>query len=941
MCHFVTFLLGNLGATKVQNFPSSGKGLRPLSLEKNCCFFKLNLRNEKITKWKKTKNLNVKDFMLFVAWELQLRASKKNNKYFSYYLDLYENKETIVLRISDHHFDAETEKNHPAKYTTSVTFSNENPEDWDYFKADPKVKAIEYVYYEDKVTKDDLISIAKDIIEFVETGKFTPSVKPNEINESPKPTGNNLLGTSKSEDDTAALKLLESVKDTELKKIIKSYFSAIPKNKGKVLFLCFSKNAAYVSNGYIIYKIKCNVPKDLVGKSSSNKTFEQVESIFTSAEKNKQGIKYQPNTFSREHIKYMFDKYDVLKFSTCKYYFGIGGQYFDTEYLQRCLKHSGKVFKSSLWVGNNILYSQSDEVDYILMPMCLDKSTKYDLTLVDYINDKVIEEYNVTNSIEYNFETDFDFFNKVTLEKFIKYALRVVELKRYEKDLNYFKQLNNAYKLLTGKECAEIPNVNLNVCKDNKLNLSEFISDDELRPFMWCIGYQNGYACATDSYLLVAVKDQYIKSREGKTYNILGYEVKDYTFPTTEHVIKEHFDPYKRITFDFERLKKAITLAKKLPKGTAPIVQLESGVCFNADKLEKVLYFLDYCTKPEIYLTKTNVLYIKDKNEVHNLILSPINCPIENIHVSIVDLKYHYNPNKYWGKEKDKIDAVVKGNCVTPEDTKLQRLELQMLEQENKNTSINEVLSGLGTLVFGLGSLVSNPTKQTFYENLYKQLESIVKDDSFEKNGIRNFILSHIPEDYKNDDIEGIVEVFYQRLKALKCGKKGLGEVQQNFKELIVSILSQNGYTNGKDYTIKYYKESPYWKHRTTEKVQECWIRAQGYNFKVDEEDFDDIKSLTDYVCGLVDSHYGDNKKNKLKGKAEKIPTDDFQISDLICYKGFEESIFQIVDIKKNCYIVVELGDRTRTKNEIPFADKNKLQRTVSPLLTKEIELIF
>ena len=70
----------------------------------------------------------------------------------------------------------------------------------------------------------------------------------------------------------------------------------------------------------------------------------------------------------------------------------------------------------------------------------------------------------------------------------------------------------------------------------------------------------------------------------------------------------------------------------------------------------------------------------------------------------------------------------------------------------------------------GLGSLISEPTKQAFYENLYQQLESIVKDDSFEKNGIRNFILSHIPEDYKNDDIEGIVEVFYQRLRALKCG---------------------------------------------------------------------------------------------------------------------------------------------------------------------------
>jgi hypothetical protein len=118
--------------------------------------------------------------------------------------------------------------------------------------------------------------------------------------------------------------------------------------------------------------------------------------------------------------------------------------------------------------------------------------------------------------------------------------------------------------------------------------------------------------------------------------------------------------------------------------------------------------------------------------------------------------------------------------------------------------------------LFGLGSLISEPTKQTFYENLYRQLESIVKDDSFEKNGIRKFILSHIPEDYKNDDIEGIVEVFYQRLRALKCGENnelsGLGDIEldtttydskhinnlapnKNIPESIIAELNYDGLT--------------------------------------------------------------------------------------------------------------------------------------------------
>lgn len=65
-----------------------------------------------------------------------------------------------------------------------------------------------------------------------------------------------------------------------------------------------------------------------------------------------------------------------------------------------------------------------------------------------------------------------------------------------------------------------------------------------------------------------------------------------------------------------------------------------------------------------------------------------------------------------------------------------------------------------------------------------------------------------------------------------------------------------------------------------------------------------------------------------------------FKISDLICYKGFEESVFQIVDIKKDHYIVRELGDRTQTWNEIPFSDKDKLEKAVSPLLIQEIKLV-
>lgn len=155
-----------------------------------------------------------------------------------------------------------------------------------------------------------------------------------------------------------------------------------------------------------------------------------------------------------------------------------------------------------------------------------------------------------------------------------------------------------------------------------------------------------------------------------------------------------------------------------------------------------------------------------------------------------------------------------------------------------------------------------------------------------------------------------------------------------NFKTLLVNILSQNGYTNGKDYKIRYFKSSPYRANRGEKNVQECWltVRNAPTTVPIAEDDFDDIESLTNYVCGLVDSKWSSKKKAK--------QTTTFNVGDLICYKGVEESVFKIVGTKGNNYIVIELGDRTRTKNTIPFADNDKLQKAVSPLLISEAKLV-
>lgn len=297
-----------------------------------------------------------------------------------------------------------------------------------------------------------------------------------------------------------------------------------------------------------------------------------------------------------------------------------------------------------------------------------------------------------------------------------------------------------------------------------------------------------------------------------------------------------------------------------------------------------------------------------------------------------------------------------------------------------------------------LGSVVSEPTKQTFYENLYQQLESIVKDDSFEKNGIRNFILSHIPEDYKNDDIEGIVEVFYQRLRALKCGGKGLGAIKVPYideKQLITINRALDNYLFAEyvDFNEVWYKHNfirivGKTKFTTSDGREYYYFGisfdAKGLDKKTTKRYINGItfiinyllnvefpksynactqitdtlyslctlviskelglpyftKLLSEYIYAVI-SYFGEKEFDVLNINIEKgIKKQELQISDLVSYKGFEETIFQIVGFKGNNYIVIELGDRTRTKNEIPFTDKDKLQRAVSPLLIEEIKFV-
>lgn len=83
----------------------------------------------------------------------------------------------------------------------------------------------------------------------------------------------------------------------------------------------------------------------------------------------------------------------------------------------------------------------------------------------------------------------------------------------------------------------------------------------------------------------------------------------------------------------------------------------------------------------------------------------------------------------------------------------------------------------------------------------------------------------------------------------------------KTFKDFIVDILAINGYKEETNYTITFYKSSPYHRNRGHENIQEVWLyhSKSHRGFKIDEEDYEDestLERITDAVCSHVDINF-------------------------------------------------------------------------------------
>lgn len=221
--------------------------------------------------------------------------------------------------------------------------------------------------------------------------------------------------------------------------------------------------------------------------------------------------------------------------------------------------------------------------------------------------------------------------------------------------------------------------------------------------------------------------------------------------------------------------------------------------------------------------------------------------------------------NYYAGMIDKSIDRVMLHNILFP-DTALEIIGF---------TNHNGRLKIIAYQKFIQGIPASQQDILKFIEDNLKGYDYVSSNDCFIKDGIEisdlhqgNFVKSANGKTYL---IDCVIRFTTKTFRGLSTSENS-NELEDlllsiNLKNIIVGILSKNGYIQNKDYRIKYFKSSPYWENRGCKNVQECWIYTKYGKAKVDTEDFDDMEGLTDYVCGLIDMNWDGKKQRKKRTK--------------------------------------------------------------------------
>ncbi len=415
--------------------------------------------------------------------------------------------------------------------------------------------------------------------------------------------------------------------------ICRKVLDVIVDKKTKRELCYFSDNAIYTSTEYILYKQDCTVAPEAQEVAAPDDKLKSMTNLMAN-----KSIKL--SVLDKSVIKNILPKLsDIEKLMKIDRLAVNLGQ--NTMIALGNLKKALRIintpkitaYKTVIQDINSVILEAGNET--VLVMGLFDAHISYNLASGRFDADEQGDDWITTNCL--------DKINFNNIQGSDKYFCTLGEYRNIKKAHAENQLLCDFYYQLTGTKIEDKtfdPDESRNL---NVMDLSQFVVDDDLRPVMSCIGYQSGYAIATDAHILVAVRNQYIPERDGETYNISGYNINEGgrnrgQFPSVVNLMKESFVPMAEVDFDIKRIQKAMDMVKGMLNSMQNV-----GVQHTIIKpsyLKKVFYFLKYCTNPKVYINPKGWLYITDKEGVHNLILTNVEWKSTTPYADSRDLKF-------------------------------------------------------------------------------------------------------------------------------------------------------------------------------------------------------------------------------------------------------------------------------------------------------------
>ena len=166
-------------------------------------------------------------------------------------------------------------------------------------------------------------------------------------------------------------------------------------------------------------------------------------------------------------------------------------------------------------------------------------------------------------------------------------------------DMGYFKELIEAIIRIESEPKTK-----------SKLKIWDYVSDDDLRPAMCCVMHDSGFKVASDSHILIALREDYEPELEGKLMKKNGtFEDKYTKYPKWRDVIpdpqrmgmvpvKMDFDKVRGFESDFKARIKAAGLSPKYTFGSVKV----NNSWFKLDMLMKAVKFMEHIGADTLYV---------------------------------------------------------------------------------------------------------------------------------------------------------------------------------------------------------------------------------------------------------------------------------------------------------------------------------------------------